>query len=107
MPEPRRSRYKTLLRLTTVGNLPACRAVPISEMQNATKAEAAASVESYRCACGNSELQEGFYLCDDDGRRIRDGHLRCCDRCGKITQAETWRPVGQRSFVFPSRIDAA
>jgi hypothetical protein len=50
--------------------------------------------------CGNSVAHEGFYTCDSEGRRLKTGDLICCDRCGRIVERATGKPVGHRSFAF-------
>jgi len=52
------------------------------------------------CACGNSLRHESFYTCDLLGRRIGTGSLRCCERCGKITDCITGKTLGKRSFII-------
>jgi hypothetical protein len=55
--------------------------------------------------CGNSAAHEGFYTCDVEGRRLKTSDLLCCDRCGRIVECATGKPVGHRSFAFPAPSD--
>ena len=50
------------------------------------------------CRCGNGRAHEGFYTCDEEGRRLGGGNLLCCDRCGRIIDRISGQPVGTRAF---------
>ena len=47
------------------------------------------------CTCGNTELGEGFYPCDETGKMVEPTHtewlknLYVCAKCGQIIDQDT------------------
>lgn len=62
----------------------------------------AVAMPELTCRCRNSRALEGFYTCDNEGRRLGAGYLVCCDRCGRIIDRISGKPVGYRSFYSQS-----
>lgn len=52
------------------------------------------------CLCGNDELTDGFYPCDEQGNEVQpddrwNEKLYVCFRCGRIVDQFTGEIVGQ------------
>ena len=64
-----------------------------------------ADPDSWICRCGNTPLEDGFYPCDTQGRKVEptpeEWTTNCyvCDRCGRIIEQSTREVVGTRVVV--------
>jgi hypothetical protein len=56
--------------------------------------------EAWVCICGNKPIYQGFYPCDEKGKRMEpEGNWKgiyICNRCGRIIHQHTLEVVGQK-----------
>ena len=56
--------------------------------------------DTWICRCGNTQMDEGFQLCDADGNDIKSWgdlkYLMLCKRCGRIIDQDTLEVVGRK-----------
>ena len=61
----------------------------------------AGNSEAWRCICGNTPSDGGFYPCDAVGNEmepVKDWTgLYVCEDCGRIIQQDTLEVVGQKA----------
>lgn len=56
--------------------------------------------EFTRCICGNDQITDGFYPCDEQGNEVQpddrwNGELYVCGHCGRVVNQFTGKVEGQ------------
>ena len=60
--------------------------------------------DAWKCICGNTPSDDGFYPCDKKGKQIEPTkesgwtNLYVCDSCGRIINQNNLEVVGQREL---------